>query len=266
VTTETVLITGASSGIGRELAGLFAADKAHLILVARSRDRLDEVAAQLRQAHGIEVQVVPMDLARPESPRELFEQLTAQGTSVDVLVNNAGFGALGAFAELPLERQRDMIQVNIMSLVELTRLFLPGMLQRRRGGVLNVGSTAGFQPGPNMAIYYASKAFVNHFSEALAEEVRGSGVAVTCLAPGATETGFAGAAGMENAVLFKSGAVMDVKTVAQSGYRAFRRSRVLIVPGVRNKLLAFSVRLAPRSLVRKIAKSMQTLRRPEEKT
>jgi short-subunit dehydrogenase len=258
--TETVLITGASSGIGRDLATLFAADKSNLVLVARSTDKLEEAAQQLRQEYGVTVHVQVQDLAQPAAPRQLCEQLTAQGITVDVLVNNAGFGALGAFADLALERQLAMIQVNITALVELTGLLLPGMRQHGRGGILNVGSTAGFQPGPIMAVYYASKAFVNHFSEALAEELVGSGVTVTCLAPGATATDFARVAHMENARLFKGSAVMDSRTVAEAGYRAFRRGQVLVVTGLRNKLMAFAVRFGPRSLVRKIAGRFQKVR------
>ena len=156
--------------------------------------------------------------------------MTGQGITVDVVVNNAGFGAMGTVADLPLDRQLEMIQVNVVALTHLTRLFLPGMIKRKRGGILNVGSTAGFQPGPNMAVYYATKAFVLSLTEALAEELVGSGIQVTCLAPGATATGFRTAAHMENALLFRLG-TMDAKTVAELGYRGFRRGRVIVIPG-----------------------------------
>ena len=180
---ETALITGASSGIGCELARLFAADKSDLVLVARRQEKLDQLATELRRDYGVSVRVFAKDLADPQSPQAIFDALAAEGVAVDVLVNNAGFGAAGPVADLPLEKQLDMIQVNVAALTQLTRLFLPGMIQRRSGGILNVGSTAGFQPGPYMAVYYATKAYVLSFTEALGEEVVGTGVRVACLAP-----------------------------------------------------------------------------------
>src|ERR1035438_2534004 len=187
---ETVLVTGASSGIGLELARCFTADKSNLVLVARNTAALEKLAAELRGRFQIEVHVIPADLARPESPQNIFDELKGRGTVVDVLVNNAGFGLHGSFAELPLPRQLEIVQVNVSALVALTGLFLPGMVQRKRGGILNVGSVAGFLPGPHMAVYYASKAFVQSFSEALFEELRGTGVSVTNLCPGPTESNF----------------------------------------------------------------------------
>lgn len=249
---ETVLITGASSGIGLELARLFAADKSNLVLVARSEEKLQAIAGELRQRHGINVRVIVKDLARPEAPDEIAAELSQAGIQVDVLVNNAGFGLAGTFAELPLERQMEMVQLNVTSLVRLTRLLLPAMIERRRGGMLNVGSTAAFQPGPNMAIYFASKAFVLSFSEALHEETRAKNVTVTCLAPGAVATNFAAAANMEHSLLFRQN-VLEVGYVARAGHRAFRRKQALIVPGLWNKLMIFAERLLPRSLVRKLA-------------
>ena len=168
---ETALITGASSGIGCELARLFAADKSNLVLVARTQEKLDQLAAELRRDQGVAVHVLAKDLADPQSPQAIFDALAAQGVTVDVLVNNAGFGAAGPVASLPLEKQLHMIQVNVTALTHLTRLFLPGMAERRSGGILNVSSTAGFQPGPYMAVYYATKAYVLSFTEALAEEL-----------------------------------------------------------------------------------------------
>jgi uncharacterized protein len=253
---ETVLITGASSGIGWELARLFAADNSHLVLVARRREKLDELAVELRREHGAEVRVLAQDLADPKGPQMIFDALAADGVAVDVLVNNAGFGAGGSVADLPLERQRDMIQVNVAALTCLARLFLPGMISRRSGGILNVGSTAGFQPGPYMAVYYATKAFVLSFTEALAEELLGTGVTVTCLAPGATATGFAATANLEHKLLFRLG-TMDARTVARAGHRGFRRGKLLVIPGLTNKLGAFAVRLAPRAWPRKITKRLQ---------
>ncbi len=253
---ETALVTGASSGIGLEIARLFAADKSNLILVARSHDKLERLAEDLRRDHNAEVLVLPKDLTDPSAPRAIFDQLTGRNIDVDVVVNNAGFGSVGSVADLSLERQLNMIQVNVTALTYLTRLFLPGMIDRGRGGILNVGSTAGFQPGPNMAVYYATKAFVLSFTEALAEELAGSEINVTCLAPGATETGFGADSGMEKSILFKFGA-MKAQTVAQIGYRGFRRGKVIVIPGLKNRIGAFSVRLGPRALVRKVVKSLQ---------
>ena len=167
---EIALITGASSGIGLHLARRFAADGSDLVLVARSEAKLNDLAGVLRRQYGIAARVLPKDLSAPEAPQEFFDALQADGVAVDVLVNNAGFGARGAVAELEAERQLAMIQVNVATLTHLTRLFLPSMLERGRGGILNVGSTAGFQPGPNMSVYYATKAYVLSFTEGLAEE------------------------------------------------------------------------------------------------
>lgn len=253
---ETVLITGASSGIGLELARLFAADRSNLVLVARRQEKLQQLADELKAAHGVEVRVVPADLADPAAPQAIFDQLQSAGVLVDVVVNNAGFGARGRIADLPIQRQVDMVQVNVTALVHLTRLFLPGMTSRGRGGVLNLASTAAFQPGPYMAVYYATKAFVLSFTEALAEELAGTPVRVTCLAPGPTQTEFPEAADLGQTRLFLFG-VDDARRVAAAGYRGFRRGRRIVVPGLRNKLLAFSVRLTPRWLVRKIVVWLQ---------
>jgi uncharacterized protein len=257
MSSETALITGASSGIGLEFARLFAADGSNLVLVARNEEKLQQVAAELRRQHGAAVSVLAKDLADTTAPQAVFDELTAQGVTVDVVVNNAGFGSVGAVADLPLQRQLDMIQVNVTALTHLARLFLPGMIERRRGGILNVGSTAGFQPGPNMAVYYATKAYVASFTEALAEELGGTGIQVTCLAPGPTVTGFGADSGMEKALLFRLGA-MDAKTVARAGYRSFRRGKVIVIPGLKNKLIAFSVRFSPRFVVRKLVKRLQS--------
>jgi uncharacterized protein len=252
---ETVLITGASSGIGLELAKLFAADKSTLILVARSADKLEALAESMRRQLGVMVRVLPADLTRPDAPQRLFDELARDGVEVDVVVNNAGFGHRGAIAEIPLQRQLEMIQVNVSALTALTRLFLPGMLARNRGGILNVGSTAGFQPGPYMSVYYATKAYVLHFTEALAEEVRKTDLRISCLAPGPTKTGFADVADMGHARLFRLGA-MSAETVAKIGYRGFRRGKVIVVAGLRNWLLVQAPRVSPRFLVRKVTKAL----------
>ncbi len=252
---ETVLITGASSGIGRELVRCFAAERSRLVLVARRGQALDSLAAELRQASSIDAQVLVADLARPEAAAQIFSRLEQDAVEVDVLVNNAGFGAQGLFARLPVERQLEMVQLNVLTLTHLTRLFLPGMIARRRGGILNVASTAAFQPGPHMAVYYASKAFVLSFSEALSEELAGTGVTVTALCPGPTATGFGEAAQMRRTPLFGL-LTMSAPRVARIGHRGFRRGRALVIPGVRNRLLTFAVRLAPRWMSRKIVGAM----------
>jgi short-subunit dehydrogenase len=247
---ETVLVTGASSGIGLELAKRFAADQARLILVARNTAAMETLAAELRRDHKIEVHIISADLAHPASPANIFAELQGRGITVDVLVNNAGFGLHGSFVELPLTRQLEIIQVNIAALVALTGLFLPGMVQRRRGGILNVGSVAGFLPGPCMAVYYASKAFVQSFSEALFEELRGTGVSVTNLCPGPTETNFSQVARTYQTRTMQA-AKMSAAEVARIGHRAFRAGQCVSVPGIKNRLLVQLTRIFPRSTVRR---------------
>ncbi len=254
---ETALITGASSGIGLELARLFAADGANLVLVARSEGKLHELADELQQKHGIEALVVPADLSDPESPQSIVDRIAEHGWLIDVLVNNAGFGEHGYFEQVPLERQMNMVQVNVASLVRLTHLLLPGMVERGKGGVLNVGSTASFVPGPTMSIYYASKAFVRSFTEAIHEELRGTPLKISCLCPGPTDTGFVKEAKLGGTTI--AATAVAVEGVASAGYRGFRRNQAVVVPGLSNKLMAFSVRLTPRWLVRRIVTSIQPL-------
>jgi short-subunit dehydrogenase len=249
----TVLITGASGGIGYELAKLFALDHHDLVLVARSGDKLAQVAAEL-QPHGVTVKTVVLDLAQAVAPKFLYDQLQREGISIDILVNNAGFGAFGEFAEMPEETILGQINLNIMALTQLTRLFLPSMLARRRGRIMNVASTAAFQPGPLMAVYYATKAYVLSFSEAIANEVRKSGVIVTCFCPGATHTGFASRAQMENSRLFKKVGAMSAETVARDGYRALMAGRTVAISGAHNWVVAQSVRFAPRKMVTAVSR------------
>jgi short-subunit dehydrogenase len=249
---ETVLITGASSGIGLELARCFAADGCRLVLLARNTEALESLAKELRQAHKIEALVLTADLSLSETPAHIFKELQGRGIRVDVLVNNAGFGANGAFAGLPLQRQIEMIQVNITTLTNLTGLFLPGMVERRHGGVLNVGSLAGFLPGPGMAIYYASKAFVLSFTEALAEELAGTGVTATALCPGPTATNF-GNVSHGQQMRWLNTPKMPAATVASYGHHAFRKGRLLAIPGWQYHFLIFLVRIMPRWCVRKLA-------------
>jgi short-subunit dehydrogenase len=249
------LVTGASGGIGYELARILARHGYDLVLVARSADKLAALAERLELDHGIQVRAVAKDLARPDAAAEIHEWLAAEGLTVEVLVNNAGMGLLGKFAEIGIEGDVEMLRLNVEAPTLLTRLLLPSMLERGSGRILNLASTAGFQPGPLMAVYYATKAYVLSFSEALANEVAGTGVTVTALAPGPTETGFSSHAGSEQSRLFK-GATMDARSVAEAGYAALMAGKPVIVPGVRNRLLAFGVRLAPRRVVTQIARRM----------
>jgi hypothetical protein len=247
----TVLITGASGGIGYELAKLFACDHHNLVLVARSADKLTQVATEL-QAHNISVKTIALDLATPLASKFLFDQL--RDTTIDTLVNNAGFGAFGEFAQMPEAEILGQIHLNITALTELTRLFLPSMIQRRSGRIMNVASTAAFQPGPLMAVYYATKAYVLSFSQAIANELRGSGVTVTCFCPGATHTGFAQRAGTENSRIFKQFGAMPAERVARDGYRAVMEGKTIAISGAHNWIVAESVRFAPRKVVTAISR------------
>ncbi|HEY3295164.1 MAG TPA: SDR family oxidoreductase [bacterium] len=258
--THLTLITGATSGIGYELAKLFARDHHDLVLVARNAEKLAQIVRDFEAHYGIRVRVMVRDLAAPSAAREIFEELQRDGLTVDTLVNNAGFGVFGLFAETDLQKNLDLLAVNLTSLTELTGLFLPPMLKAGRGRILNVASTAGFQPGPLMSVYYASKAYVVSFSEALAEEVKSGGVTVSCLCPGPTETQFQQHAGMERSKLFEH-AMIDAATVAEVGYRGMRRGKTLIIPGFRNKLLVQVVRFTPRRLIPRVVRSMQEQRR-----
>jgi short-subunit dehydrogenase len=253
------LVTGASGGIGEEMARLFAADGYDLVLVARSEDKLKRLSDELAGKHGIVARVVPADLARTEAPREIFDELESASVEIDALVNNAGFGSYGLFAETDLRSELELLQVNVVALTHLTKLFLPGMLARRRGYICHVASTAAFQPGPLMAVYYASKAYVLSFSEALANETEGTGVTVTALCPGPTETGFVAAAGMQESKLFDRGA-MTACAVAEAGYRGMLDGKTIVIPGFRNALVARTVGLMPRGLVTKVVRRVQEQR------
>jgi short-subunit dehydrogenase len=250
------LVTGASSGIGRDLARQLAARGHDLVLVARSRDKLEELARSLEAEHKIAARVVTADLAAPDGPSQVKAAL--DGAPVDVLVNNAGYATFGEFAQLPLDGELSMIQVNVAALVQLTRLFLPEMVARKSGRILNVASTAAFQPGPLMAVYYASKAFVLSFSEAIAEELDGTGVTVTALCPGPTESGFQGRAQMESSKLVRGKKLMTSDEVARLGIEAMLRGRRVRVTGAMNRIMASSVRFLPRRTVTKLVRAAQS--------
>ncbi|MEH1852909.1 MAG: SDR family oxidoreductase [Nostoc sp.] len=254
---QTALITGASGGIGYEFAKLFAQDGYNLVLVARSVDKLNKIADEFKKKFGIDVKVISKDLSNPSAPEEIFTELEQASIRVDVLINNAGFATYGLFHEIDLNAELQLLQVNVLCLTHLTKLFLKGMVKRGSGKILNVASTAAFQPGPLMAVYYASKAYVLSFSEAIANELEGTGVSVTALCPGPTESGFQQRAAMEDSKLVSGQKIMTAEAVAEIGYRGLFENKTVVVPGIKNKLLAESVRFTPRKLVTKMVRNMQ---------
>jgi uncharacterized protein len=247
------LITGASAGLGRELARLFARDGHDLILVARGETALQELARELQASCGTTSTVLPADLQDPGACERLFAEAERRGLIVDALVNNAGFGSTGPFLEQPLAGEAGMVEVNVSALLRLCHLFGQGMARRGRGRILNIASTAGFQGGPYMATYYATKAFVISFSEALAHELRPRGVTVTAHCPGATATEFTARAGNGETRLFQRGGVASAPEVAAHAYRAMQRGQVLAIHGALNKAGAFLTRLSPRGVTARIA-------------
>jgi hypothetical protein len=254
---KTAMVTGASAGIGRDLAELFARDGHHLALVARNEPRLRELAAKLHEQYRVNVDVIVQDLSMADAPRRIFDSL--QSKSIDYLVNNAGFGTHGPFAQSDLSTQLGMLQVNVTALTHLTRLVLPEMLRRGSGRIMNVASVAAFLPGPLMAVYYASKAYVISFSEAMANELAGSGVSVTALCPGPTKTEFQKRAGIEDSMLFKM-RVMDSMTAARIGYGAMMRGRRSVAPGFSNKFSILAMRFLPRRATAAMARKLNDSR------
>jgi short-subunit dehydrogenase len=214
------------------------------------------VADGLQRRHGVTVRVLAYDLAQPAVPAQIAARLQQDDLAIEVLVNNAGFATYGPFIATDLATELEMIQVNVVALTQLTKLLLPGMVQRRSGRILNVASTAAFQPGPLMAVYYATKAYVLSFSEALANEVRGSGVRVTALCPGPTRSGFQSRAQMEGSRLVR-GELMDAATAARAGYAGLMQGKTVVIPGLRNRLLVEVVRFTPRALVTQVVRRMQ---------
>ena len=261
---RTALITGASSGIGLELAKQFAQAGCHLVLVARRADVLRRLADEWTRAYHVSVICLVHDLTQPSAPEAILNALAHEGLTVDVLVNNAGVGTYGLFAQSDPRQELAMLQLNIVALTHLTRLCLPGMIERRDGKILNVASTAAFQPGPLMGVYYASKSYVVSFSQALHNELRGSGVTVTALCPGPTATQFSARAGVTGTRLFQ-GRNMSADTVARAGYRGVMRGQAVVIPGWGNALLAHLVRWLPPSWVVRGIRSIQRARRPVHK-
>lgn len=253
---QTALITGASAGLGVEFARLFAQDGISMILVARRKARLEDLAAELRAQHpSLTVWIIEHDLASPGAGSALFQKVQALQTPVHYLVNNAGVGVARSVSEQTIDQALNMVDLNVRSVVELIHSFLPVFLSRNSGRILNVGSVAGFQPGPYMATYYATKAFVNSMSEALTEELKGTAVTCTLLAPGPTATEFAEVAGHDKSRLFLTGSsflVSNAKSVARAGYRGMQCGASLVIPGWTNRWIVQSLRISPRSLVRKL--------------
>ena len=254
---KTALITGASGGIGYEFAQELAAEGYNLVLVARSAAKLEEIQTNLSQKYSITVKVLAKDLSLPESAPAIFNQLESEKIVVDVLINNAGFGNFGEFTESEWQKEADMLQVNIFALTDLTKLFVKGMVARRQGKILNVASTAAFMPGPLMAVYYATKSYVLSFSEAIANELQGTGVSVTVLCPGPTESGFQAAASMEGSKILIDQKLPTSAEVAKYGYRAMQERKVVAVHGFNNWLLTIFVKFLPRKKLADIVRQAQ---------
>ena len=252
---ETVLITGASSGIGYELAKVFAKNGHNLVLTARNENALNQLADEVKKEYHVSAKVIAEDLSKPTAPEKILEQIEQDHAEIDILVNNAGFGSYGLFHETSLTTSTDILQVNVVALTRLTKLILQEMIKKKSGKVLNVASTAAFHAGPLEAVYAASKAYVLSFSEALENELREFGISVTALCPGATETGFQKRAGMENCKVW-SGPTMNAKTVAEIGYQALMNKRSLTIPGLRNKVLIAGAKLVPRSWATHVTRRM----------
>ncbi|WGS64727.1 SDR family NAD(P)-dependent oxidoreductase [Marinitoga aeolica] len=251
------LITGASSGIGLELAKIFAKNKHNLVLIARSYDKLQRIKDDLEKKYNIKVIIIKKDLSNPNSPKELYNEIKQKNIFINILVNNAGYATFGKFYDLDIEKELNMIQLNVVTLVHLTKLFLDDMIKYNEGKILNVASTAAFQPGPLMANYYASKAYVLNFSEALNEELKDKNISVSALCPGATSTGFVKRANMEKSKLFQALKPMRPQKVAEIAYNGLMNKKQVIIPGFRNKFLAFSIRFTPRKIVPKMVMNLQ---------
>ena len=254
---STALITGASGGLGLDLAELLARDGNNLILVARSASKLEQAARDLSKKHGIKVETISQDLSRIGAGQELVNTLKAKGLQVDILVNNAGFASYGRFVDLPLSEQLNMMDLNMRTLVELTGLLTPEMVKRGKGRVLNIASTAAFLPGPLMAIYYATKAFVLSFGEAIANELEDTGVTVTTLCPGAFASGFQARAAMEESKLVQGKKLPTSMEVAEFGYAAMQKGEPVAIQGMGNYLTAQAPRLLPRKMVTRMVRSAQ---------
>lgn len=250
---NTALITGASNGIGLELAKVHASKGGDLVLVARSKSRLDELKTELENRFKISVLNIPKDLSLPGAAKEIYSETTRLNIQIDYLINNAGFGVYGMFDETNWENEHQMINLNISALTQFTKLYLRDMIKRRSGKIMNVASTASFQPGPAMAVYCATKAYVLNFSEAVGSEVRDKGITVTALCPGATKTGFQEVGGIGESKIFKNKKLPDAKEVANFGYASMMKGKSVAIHGIKNYILANSIRFIPRTLVTKVS-------------
>jgi Short-chain dehydrogenases of various substrate specificities len=253
---KTALITGASGGIGLELARIHASKGDNLVLVARSGDKLAEIKAELETEYKAEVYNIVRDLSVKDAAREVFDEVRSKNIVIGYLINNAGFGDFGLFAGSDWEKQEKMISLNITALAHLTRLFLPGMIDRGEGKILNVASLASFLPGPTMSVYFASKAFVLSFSEAINNEVKDKGISVTALCPGSTESNFHAVA-MNDPNLVEDRKMQSAKEVAEIGYRAMMKGKPVVIPGFKNSFLIFAARFFPREFITKMARKIQ---------
>ena len=253
----TALITGASNGIGLELAKIHASKGDNLVLVARNKQKLDELKHELESAHNIKVYTIGKDLSLPNAAKDVYDETKRQNISIDYLINNAGFGDFGMFAETDWNKELQMINLNITALTHFTKLYLQDMVKRRNGKIMNVASTAAFQPGPTMAVYFATKAYVLNFSEAVNNEVSDKNITVTALCPGPTESGFQAAAALEDSKLFKGKNIPSSKTVAEFGYRSMMSGKTVAIHGLVNSILANAIRIMPRALVVKVTRKMQ---------
>lgn len=253
----TVLITGASSGLGFELSKIFAREGYDLVLVARSEDKLNSLKEEIESVYNKKAYVFPADLSKSNAPDDILAYTNENNLSIDILVNNAGFGDFGEFSKLDVNKQTNMINVNVTALTRLCRLFIPQMTERKSGKILNVASIAAFQAGPLMAVYYATKAFVISLSDALSFELKNSGVTVTALCPGPTKTGFEDGAQLEKSGLFKNLKVATARDVSEYAYKALMKNKTIAVHGLLNKLVVIGAKFAPRKLSRFMAYNIQ---------
>ncbi len=254
------LITGASTGIGKELAHIHAEKGGDLIIVARNENKLELLKNELEKKHAVKVMVIAKDLGLAEAPQQIYTEVKAAGLEIDVLINNAGFGALGKFHELELERQISMINLNVTSLTAMTHLFLPDFVKRNKGKILNTSSTASFMPGPLQAVYFATKAYVTFFSNALSEELHNTNITVTNLMPGATETEFGATSGMDKTEMFKKTAT--ARSVAEDGYQGMLKGKIDVVSGLTGsqKMMMAMIPFMPKKMLLKQVRQMQEVK------
>jgi len=253
---NTALITGASNGIGLELAKIHASKGGDLVLVARNKSKLDELKSELEKQFGVSVYTIGKDLSAINSAQEVFEETNMHNIQIDYLINNAGFGDFGMFTETDWDKELQMINLNITTLTLFTKLYLKEMVKRRSGKIMNVASTAAFQSGPTMSVYCATKAYVLSFTEAVSNEVSDKGITVTALCPGATETGFQTAGGMDESKLFKGKKLPSAKQVADYGYKSMIKGKTVAIHGIMNNIMSNSIRFMPRAIVLKVSRKI----------